>query len=102
MKLNVLTTLKNLDGEDLIEPDAKGEVSKVLLRNILVNALMIPAEKDTGQQKVEKYMLAMDIQKHEEVEVTPEQIVLLKSVIEKPYGPIVVGPVFQILDGNDA
>jgi len=47
---------------------------------------------------VEKYVLAMDIQKNDEVDVTPEQIVLLKGVIEKPYGPVVVGPVFAILN----
>lgn len=102
MKLNTLTVLKNVDGEPLIEPDAKGEVSEVVLRKVLVNALMIPAEKDTGTQKVEKYMLAMDIQKNDEVEVTPEQIVLLKSAVEKPYGPIVVGPVWNLLDQKDA
>ena len=83
MKLNVLTVLKNIDGEDLIEPDAKGEVSKVLLRKVLVNALMIPVEGETGQDKVNKYMLAVDIQKQDVVEVTPEQVVLLKAAVEK-------------------
>jgi hypothetical protein len=102
MRLNVLTVLRNLDGIALKEPNEKGEVSEVILRKILVNALMIPAEKDTGTQKVMKYMLAMDIQKNDEVEVTPEQIVLLKNAVGYPYGPLVVGPVWNLLDGKDA
>lgn len=98
MKLDVTEVLKNLNGDDLIEPDVKGEAKPVTLRTIFLNALMIPVEGDNGVKKVEKYVLAMDIQKNDEVDVTPEQIVLLKGVIEKPYGPVVVGPVFAILN----
>jgi len=100
MKLNVLTTLKNINGDDLIEPNEKGEARKITLRMVFVNALMAPEQKDTGDQKLEKYILATDIQKNDEVEVSPEQIVLLKAAVAKPYGPVVVGPVFQILNNS--
>lgn len=100
MKLNVTTVLKNINGDDLIEPNAKGEAEPVTVRKVIINALMTPEQKDTGVQKVEKYSLAMDIQKQDEIELTPEQIVLLKEAIGKPYGPVVVGPVSMLLDGK--
>jgi hypothetical protein len=101
MKLDVTRVLKNINGEDLIEPDAKGEAQPVTLRTVLVNALMIPVEKDSGAQKAEKYGLAIDIQKNDEIEVVAEQIVVLKEAVGKPYGPVVVGPVFNILDEKE-
>lgn len=100
MKLNVTTVLKNMNGDDLIEPNAKGEAEPVIVRTVIINALMTPDQKDTGVQKVEKYSLAMDIQKQDEIELTPEQVVLLKETIGKPYGPVVVGPVSMLLDGK--
>lgn len=101
MRLNVLTVLKSIKGNDLLEPNEEGEAEVVTLRTVLVNALIIPVEKDTGVQKVEKFALAMDIQKNDELDITPEQAVLLKEVIAKPYGPVVVGPVWAILDSKD-
>ena len=102
MKINVTQVLKNINGDDLIEPNEKGEVQPVLLRTVLVNALMIPVEKDTGVQKVEKYSLAIDIQKNDEIEITAEQATMLKEVVGKPYGPVIVGPVFNLLDGKSS
>jgi len=101
MILDVTIKMLNVDGEVLQEPDEKGEVRDVILRSILVNALMIPAKDDTGEQKVEKYILAMDIQKNDEVEITPEKAVLLKKVVGPNYGPVVVGPIFALLDGGE-
>ena len=97
----VTTVLKNINGEDLIESDEKGEVKTVTLRTVFVNALMIPEQADTGVKKVEKYGLAIDIQKNDEVNITAEQAALLKEVVGKPYGPVVVGPVFAILDSEE-
>jgi hypothetical protein len=101
MKLDVTKVLKNIAGDNLMESNEKGEAEVVTLRTILVNALMIPEQKDTGTQKAEKYGLAIDIQRNDEVEITSEQAAMLKEVVGKPYGPVVVGPVFAILDGKD-
>jgi hypothetical protein len=101
MKLNVTEVLKNINGDDLIEPDKEGNVQNVTLRVVLVNALMILVEKDTGVMKAEKYGLALEIQRNDEVEITAEQASTLKEAVGKPYGPAVVGPVFEILDGKE-
>ena len=101
MKLNLLTVMMNINGEPLLEPDKNSEVQKVTLRTVFVNALMIPVEKDTGVDKVAKYSLAIDIQKNDEVVLSAEQIVLLKEAIAKPYGPVIVGQVYAILDGKE-
>jgi len=101
MKLDVTIKMLNVDGVVLQEPDEKGEVRDVILRSILINALMIPAKDDTGEQKVKKYILAVDIQKNDEVEITPEQAVLLKKAVGPNFGPVVVGPIFALLDGGE-
>lgn len=102
MEIDVTIVLKNLEGVNLIEPDSKGEVSPVTLRAVFLNSLMRPVEKDTGVQKVEKYAFAIHIQKTKIVDFTPEQIVLLKEVVGPAYSPLVVGPVFAILDGKES
>lgn len=101
MKLDVTIVLKNIKGDNLLEPNEKGEAEEVTLRTVLVNALMVPVEKDSGVQKAEKYGLAIDIQKNDEIDITVEQAATLKEAVGKPYGPVVVGPVFAILDSKD-
>jgi hypothetical protein len=100
MLLNVTTIMKNFDGIGLQEPNENGEMQNVTLRAILVNALMVVEKNDTGVKKAEKYGLAIEIQRNDEVEVTAEQVVTLKEAVGKPYGPVIVGPVFAILDGK--
>ena len=101
MKLDVTQVLKSISGDNLIDVDENNEVMPISLRYVLVNSLMVPIEKDSGPKKAEKYGLAIDIQRNDEVEVTAEQIVILKEAIGKPYGPSVVGPVYAILDGKE-
>lgn len=101
MKLNVTTVMNQVNGNPLLEADAKGEATELILRTVLINALMDPVKEDTGVIKVEKYDLALKIQKNDEVELSPEQVVLLKKAVEKPYGAVVVGPIWKLLDGKE-
>lgn len=100
MKLNVTQVLKDIKGDDLLDSTVK-EVTPITLRMVFVNALMIPEQEDTGAKKAEKYGLAIDIQRNDEVQITAEQSALLKEVVGKSYGPMIVGPVFGILDGKE-
>ena len=59
MRLNVAQNMKNINGEDLLEPK-DGQALVVTLRAVLVTALMDPLDTDTGIVKAEKYGLAMN------------------------------------------
>lgn len=100
MKLDVTTELKSVVGVPLLEQDEKGEAKSVLLRNVLINSLLIPMDSDDGVTKAAKWNLALKIQENDKVEVTPEQVVMMKNAVAKPYGPAIVGPVFSLLDNN--
>jgi hypothetical protein len=51
-----------------------------------------------GDEKVRRYRLARKLFNASKVELTPEDVVLLKSLIGQIYGPLVVGQVWDLLD----
>jgi len=98
MLINVTETLKQFDGTP-IKDVVKGEAVDATVRQAIVNALMSPAEKDTGLEKVKKYDLAMRVYKEDEVEFSAEEAAMVKEVVGKLFAPIVVGQLFKLLDG---
>lgn len=103
MKRNLNVVLKTLDGQPLKE-DHNGAVSDVLLSRLAVNALLVnyPDEQSlSGEEKVKRFKLAQQINDADgDVEVTAEQVALLKSLIAKGYTPLVVGQAYEILEGE--
>jgi len=96
MKLNPNLALTNFEGtEELRE---KGEV--VTLGKVLINGLLNPMD-EPGKKKAEKFELAIRIKMGgNEVEVTAEEVVLLKEVVGYGFTPLVVGQVYRILEGR--
>lgn len=103
MKRNLNIVLKTLDGEPLKE-DNNGTVRDVLLSRLAVNALLVnyPDEQSlSGEEKVKRFKLAQQINDADgDVEITAEQVALLKSLIAKGYTPLVVGQAYEILEGE--
>lgn len=100
MRVNFDQPLVDLDGK-LIEEGAEGEKKEVTLRVVCINALFTPDEKDnpSGEKKLERYLLAQRIATGEaEVDVT--ELALLKQLIGKYFGVIVVGQVYPMLEGE--
>ncbi|KKL09636.1 hypothetical protein LCGC14_2563890 [marine sediment metagenome] len=70
-----------------------------------VNALLaaVRGEVISGEEKLDRYELAKRIYeaKKSEIEVTVEQIVLIKKCINIVYGPLVYGQCCHMLEGNE-
>ena len=108
MKRNFNTTLKTLDGkpikEQYVDADGKTADRDVTLSTVAVNALLAGYEDErnlAGDDKVKRFKLAQLINDADgEVEVTAEQVSLLKTLIAKGYTPLVVGQAYEILEGE--
>jgi hypothetical protein len=99
MKLNVLSELKNFDGSSIFNTKADGTVFPVTIKDVVVNVIAAPQDKDDGMARMKKFDLAMKLFKGEgEVEITPEEATLIKDGLGKsPFGPVVVGPILHLL-----
>ena len=99
MKIDFSKELIGYDGEPLKEG------GKILtLAMICCNALMNQTEEDAklpGEEKLRRFDLATVVYASKEpLDVKVEDISLLKTLVGKLYGPIVVGPVWKMLEGE--
>jgi len=99
MLLDTTKVLVNIAGESLKE-SVNGVAVDVILRTVVVNALLSPVEKDTGMKKMEKEELARKIYQNDSVDLTIEQVKLIKDRIGEMYAPIVVGQCWRLLEGR--
>lgn len=103
MLINLNQTLSAINGETLKDNDGKGNVVDATLKMILVNALLAPDEKsknESGMDKVAKYRLATKIYENDSIDITSEDITLLKKRVGDLFGVLVVGQVYDILEGK--
>lgn len=98
MKINVDEKLKTMDGQIMMDNDGKGNAIEASLKTLLVNAVLAPTEKELGVDKVRKYELAKMLFKGGEVDLTAEDITLIKKQVGENFAPIVVGQVFEMLE----
>lgn len=100
MKVNFDTTLLTLDGK-VVKSDVDGKKVSATLKSICVNVLMVsnPREKDLGgEEKLKRYELARKINAGGEIEVSAEDVALLKELVGYLYGPLVVGNVYSLFE----
>lgn len=103
MKVNFSQILNNINGKPLKHRDEEGNEGDLKLSDVCTNALMSLAEQDkneNGVKKFKRYQLATKIHKQDEVEVTAEEVSLLKEKIGSLYGPAVIGPCYELLEGS--
>lgn len=99
MKINVNQKLKTLDGQTMKDVGAKGEAIDATLKMSIVNAILSPVQNEKGVDKVKKYELATKIYKAKQtVDLTAEDIVLIKDRVGEIFPPLVVGQVFKVLE----
>ncbi len=104
MKIKTNVKLRSFDGEVLKDNDGKGNVIDATLKNAIVNALLAPlgqGKAEIGTDKVKKFDLAQQIYNNDEVELTVEEVTLIKERVGEVFGAIVVGQVFNLLEGKD-
>ena len=101
MKINFEQVLVDLKGENIKDGrDGQGEILK--LKTVCVNSLLsdFQDERSTGEEKVERYELAKKIHAGGEIDLKTEKIAMLKQRVGKLYLPIVVGQVYEMLEGK--
>lgn len=101
MKVKVNQKLVALNGNVLKDNDGQGNVIDATLKTAIVNGLLAPVQKESGVDKVKKYELALRIYKNDEVELSAEDIVLIKKCVGENFAPIVVGQVWELLENKD-
>ena len=111
MKIRLDHVLVDMEGEELIErvktkelddkDQPKFKETPVTLGKICANALMTsPKQPDTGEVKCEKGALAMKLWPLDEVELSIDELKLLKDQIGIAYGPLVVVQAWSLLEGK--
>lgn len=101
MKIDFSSVLKGLDGKEL-KGDLKGEKS-LTLGSVCVESLMASfpdEERLSGNDKVKRFKLAQKIYNRTPVDITVEDASLIKELIGKAYGPLIVGQVWDLLENN--
>lgn len=95
-KIDFTTVLTDLDGKPIADKDAP----PVTLGDVTANALFASYrdEQPSGQDKVKRWTLALRVHKAQAAELTADEIKLIKDLIGKGYGPLIVGQAWQILD----
>ena len=94
--IDMLQHLKALDPEENIKD---GDGTLITLRSACTMALLGGEQRSlTEKEKVDRYILAQKISLCAKIELTADEIVLLKSAVGKSFGPLVVGRVFEIVD----
>jgi len=104
MKVNVNVNFKTLDGKDIPANPQNIEEGSMNLKNVCVASLLAPLEEEKldGNEKAKRYSIAQTIYDCKEgyVELSVEDISLLKKLIGNMYLPLIVGQAYSFLEGN--
>lgn len=84
---------------DIKEGQTKEEAEIVTLSNAVVGALLATYQGETltGKQKYDRYKLALRFEESE-IDVTAEEVVLIKDVVAKMYDIHATGRVYDALE----
>lgn len=103
MKINVTQVLKQRNGESVKDVDVKGNAIDATLRPVLINVLEAPTEEDRKEQPIKKYergKLADRIYDNVEVELSAEEVSLLKNRAGKLLpNAYIVKVIWDLLEG---
>lgn len=102
MKIKFDQVLLDLNGDPLKNQFKKDlDLKEVCVMALLSNTTEKDGEKEDGNKKMSRFLLAEKIQKAKELGLRAEEIVLIKNLVTKLYGPLVVGRVFNLLEGRN-
>jgi hypothetical protein len=97
MKIDFATVLRDKQGQALKDQDGKDATLGGAAETALFAAFTDEASID-GAEKAKRFKLGMRVGKPDE-EFTPEEVALMKRLIGKAFGPIIVGRAYELLDG---
>ncbi|KKN49493.1 hypothetical protein LCGC14_0642000 [marine sediment metagenome] len=87
-----------LDGQQVKLDDTPATLNDVIMRALLN---IIQGEKLSGEDSFKRYQIATKFaDKPMSVDLTSEEIVFIKKAIGDTFGPAVVGPAWDFLEGG--
>lgn len=98
MKVDFSQPITNLEGKPFQEDN-----KDLTLAAIAVGALLASYQDEaalSGEEKFQRYALSTRIHKSGSIEVSVEEISKLKTLIGKMFGPSIVGPAYDLLEGR--
>ena len=112
MKINVTQQLKNLDGTPMVTGkqicqmcgQVVGKTEPMTVRLAATRALSATFRDEqglTGDEKWPRFHLALKLTNEDEPDLKAEDVVLIKGLVGKMYGPIIVGRVWALLDPSE-
>ena len=103
MRVNVEAAITDLNGEtvqaSVVTPGADGPLT---LGRVSVHALLVerPMEKTSGEEKLQRFRIAARVHGGGEVDLTAEEIALIKARIGSVFLPLIVGRAYALLEGE--
>jgi hypothetical protein len=97
MRIDFDSQLFNLDGSHL-KDITTGKERDALLKTVCVNALLGEDKEDSGEEKLRRYRLGTRIYKGGVIEVTAEEVSLMKKLIGRFFPPLVAGQSLEMLE----
>lgn len=104
MNVNVMQVIHGFDGAELKADPKPGQAREaagpLTLREVITNALVcyLPDEKPNGKAAFDRYRMAKKIHDNDEVDLTIEEIAMIKNRVGSLYLPNVVGGAWSLLD----
>lgn len=95
-KKNLDLAMKDLNGETIYSEEGRARPMKSIVTEALLASF--PNETASGEEKLKRYLLAMKVNVGGEVDLSPEEIVMIKDLVGKGFSPLVVGQVFGLLN----
>lgn len=105
MKIDVTQAIKGLDGKPLMEQDPdgpEGAARQMTVGTAFLTALTAILEEDrnlSGEKKMKRYKIGLKIVGEDEVDLEIEEAAEVKMLVGKVFGPAVVGPLWDVLEG---
>ena len=101
MKINLTTQMKQADG---IKPIANRDPEKnglpMTLKDVCINALLAPDQKETEKDKYSDYELFQKLRDVKEIDLKSEEIVRIKKKIGLIYPALIMGQAFDLLENK--
>ena len=105
MKIDFSQKLLDFQGKQIEVTGLNKDVILATLGNVSSGALLVVLEKDRnegGKARYERWQLAGKIIKADGlVELEAEEVTVIKERIGLMYGPIIIGPAYDLLEGKD-
>jgi len=96
MKIKMNQAIVGLNGKQIELLEKKLNLGDVCAEALVNNH---PDEKGVaGKEKLERFELAIKVYKGKDVELTSEEITLIKKLVAFSYAPLVCGQVWKMID----